>query len=81
MIICISASQEAKNPDLMCCFQVADQISQTEMSCGNKGKACLKVTFFWHKLFSNHQQLNCWKKQNPLGFVFSCGTYKVEGCI
>lgn len=45
MIICISANQEAKNADLMCCFQVAGQISQT-VSCGNKGKACLKVTFF-----------------------------------
>lgn len=45
MIICISADQEAKNPDLMCRFQVADRISQT-VSCGNKGKACLKVPFF-----------------------------------
>lgn len=45
MIIHISANQEAKNPDLMYCFQVADQISQT-LSCENKGQPCLKVTFF-----------------------------------
>lgn len=46
MIIWISAKQEAKNPDLIlwCSFQVAGWVFQT-MSCGNKERACLMLTY------------------------------------
>lgn len=65
------------NPDLMCCFHVADQISQT-MSCGNKGKACLKVTFSSKTLL---QSLVIELLEGTDTFVLSCCTYKVEGSI